>query len=147
MTTETNKSTELEPWNLHQLQKQLKDWAFAGQHHMHKSWLFRNAQQALRWYALARELSERQSLDCFFYLGHVGSGRIETDILNRAEGHLTRKDLDVAAMMNAIEIHVKNSSPDTDVSYQCETIENSHRPKTSVEVAPGHEQPPGPGDA
>jgi pterin-4a-carbinolamine dehydratase len=146
MTTQANKSTELEPWKLHQLQKQLKDWAFAGQHHMHKSWRFRNAQQALRWYALARKLSERQSRDCFFYLGHVGSGRIETDILNRAHGHLTKKDLDLAEMMNAIEIHVKNFSPDTDVFYRCEAVEEPNQTGTPLDADPGHEQPAESGD-
>ena len=71
---------------------------------MHKSWQFLNAQQALQWHALARELCERRGRNCCFYLGHVGSGRIETDIFNRTEGHLTRDDLDVAVMMNTIEL-------------------------------------------
>ena len=102
-------SLELDPAELHQLQKKLQDWTLAGQHHMHKSWRFLSAQQALKWHGLAKELSERHSGDCYFYLGHVGNGRIETDILNHLQGHLTRDDLDVALMMNELEDDVKKS--------------------------------------
>jgi pterin-4a-carbinolamine dehydratase len=109
MNSEDSKSSELDPSEIHQLEKQLKDWTFAGQHHMHKSWHFSSAQQALKWHGLARELSERHSGDCYFYLGHVGNGRIETDILNHRQGHLTRDDLDVAMMMNKLEHDVRNS--------------------------------------
>lgn len=109
MTTEPSRPPGLDLWELHQVQIQLKDWTFYGLHHMHKSWQFRNAQQALRWYAFARELSDRHGQDCYFYLGHVGSGRIETDVLNRINGHLTRDDVDVAIKMNALEERIKNS--------------------------------------
>jgi pterin-4a-carbinolamine dehydratase len=109
MKSEDNKSIELDPSQIHQLQQQFKDWTFAGQHHMHKSWRFLNAQQALKWHGLAQALSERHSGDCYFYLGHVGNGRIETDILNHLQGHLTRDDLDVALMMNELENEVKKS--------------------------------------
>jgi hypothetical protein len=60
-----------------------------------------------KWHGLAKALSEHHSGDCYFYLGHVGSGRIETDILNHLYGHLTRDDLDVALMMNELEDDVK----------------------------------------
>jgi pterin-4a-carbinolamine dehydratase len=109
MNSEDSKSSELDPSEIHQLEKQLKDWTFAGQHHMHKSWHFSSAQQALKWHGLARGLSERHSGDCYFYLGHVGNGRIETDILNHRQGHLTRDDLDVAMIMNKLEHDVRNS--------------------------------------
>jgi pterin-4a-carbinolamine dehydratase len=102
-------SLELDPAELQQLQKKLQDWTFAGQHHMHKSWHFLGAQQALKWHGLAKELSDRHSGDCYFYLGHVGNGRIETDILNHLQGHLTRDDLDVASMMNELEDDIKKS--------------------------------------
>ena len=109
MKPEDNKSLEVDPSEIHQLQKQLKDWTFAGQHHMHKSWRFLSAQQALEWHGLARKLCERHSGDCYFYLGHVGNGQIETDILNHMHGHLTRDDLIVALMMNELENDVKES--------------------------------------
>ena len=47
-------SLELDPAELHQLQMKLHDWTFAGQHHMHKSWRFVGAQQALKWHGLAK---------------------------------------------------------------------------------------------
>jgi len=109
VTLDDHQSLGLDPLEIHQLQTHLKDWTFAGQHHMHKSWRFLSAQQALKWHGLARELSERHSGDCYFYLGHVGSGRIETDILNHLHGHLTRDDLDVALMMNELEDDVKKA--------------------------------------
>lgn len=120
------RSSDLDPWELQQLQEQLKEWTFTGQHHMHKSWQFLNAKQALQWHGLARELSERHRRDCCFYLGHVGSGRIETDIFNRVLGHLTRDDLDVAVMMNAMEHHVKNPSQGLDPHYLCESVRFLH---------------------
>jgi hypothetical protein len=95
--------------DLYQLQQQLKDWSFFGQHHMHKSWRFRHAQLALKWHGLAKELSTRHGGDCYFYLGHVGSGCIETDILNHLQGHLTREDLEVALMMDRLEDAVKGA--------------------------------------
>jgi pterin-4a-carbinolamine dehydratase len=105
--SDDHKSLGLDPLEINQLQEELKDWTFAGQHHMHKSWHFLTAQQALKWHGLAKALSEHHSGDCYFYLGHVGSGRIETDILNHLYGHLTRDDLDVALMMNELEDDVK----------------------------------------
>lgn len=120
------KSSAIDPWELQQLQEQLKEWTFTGQHHMHKSWQFLNANQALQWHGMARELSDRHRRDCDFYLGHVGSGRIETDIINRIYGYLTRDDLDVAVMMNAMEKHVKNPSLKPDPHYLCESVQFLH---------------------
>jgi hypothetical protein len=37
----------------------------------------------------------------------VGSGRIESDILNRVTGHLTRDDLAAAMVLNTLEQQVK----------------------------------------
>jgi pterin-4a-carbinolamine dehydratase len=105
-----SRSNDFDPWELQQLQEKLRDWSFAGQHHMHKSWTFETCQQALQWYAKAKDLSERHGRDCSFYLGHVGSGRIEMDIMNRVEGHLTRDDLDVALQLNAIAINTDSLS-------------------------------------
>jgi len=90
MTPEQHTSSDYDPWELHLVQEKLQDWMFTGKHHLHKSWLFSNADQALQWHAMARVLSEQHDGDCIFYLGHVGSGRIETDIHNRVQGHLTR---------------------------------------------------------
>jgi pterin-4a-carbinolamine dehydratase len=112
MKPEAKKSPELDPSQIHQLQQQFKDWTFSGQHHMHKSWRFPSAQQALTWHSLARELSERHSGECYFYLGHVGNGRIETDILNHKHGRLTRDDLDIALKMNELERDVKKFNSD-----------------------------------
>ena len=120
------RSSDVDPWELQLLQQQLKDWTFTGLHHMHKSWQFLNAQQALQWHSLARELSECHGRDCCFYLGQVGSGRIETDIMNRIHGHLTRDDLDVAVMMNVMEVHVKNPSQELDPDYLCKSIRFLH---------------------
>jgi pterin-4a-carbinolamine dehydratase len=103
----------MDPSELLQLQQQLKDWSFSGQHHMHKSWRFRHAQQALTWHGLAKELSARHGGDCYFYLGHVGSGRIETDILNHLQGHLTREDLEVALLMDRLEDDMKEGDTET----------------------------------
>lgn len=114
MNPEPHRGSELDLWEFQQFQERLKDWVLTGQHHMHKSWQFLNAQQALQWYAIARELSDSRGRDCCFYLGHVGAGRVETDIFNRIQGHLTRDDLDVAVIMNTISDHVRNqcSVPD-----------------------------------
>ena len=116
----------MDPWELQHLQVQLKDWTFMGQHHMHKSWQFLNAKQALQWHGMARELSDRHRRDCDFYLGHVGRGRIETDIFNRVHGHLTRDDLDVAVRMNAIERNVKHPSQDLNLHYRREAVQLLH---------------------
>lgn len=101
---------DLDPWELQQYLVELQDWELTGEHHMHKSLQFQTCQQALRWHALARELSDRHGRNCLFYLGHVGSGRIEMDILNRVDGHLTRDDLAVAMMLNTLEKEVNRPS-------------------------------------
>lgn len=109
MNPESIESSQMDLSKFHRLQQQLKDWSFSGQHHMHKSWQFRHAQQALKWHGLAKALSAGHGGDCYFYLGHVGSGRIETDILNHQQGHLIREDLEVALMMDRLEDDVKGA--------------------------------------
>jgi hypothetical protein len=133
----------LDLWELQQLQQELKDWTFMGLHHIHKSWQFLNAQQALQWHRLARELSDRSGQDCCFYLGHVGSGRIETDIFNPVQGRLARGDLDVAVMMNAMEIHVKNPSQELSPHYLCESVRFLHPLKLCGDNSSGFESDPG----
>jgi len=81
----------------------LRDWELAGEHYMHKSWQFPTCQAALKWHALAKAISESHGSDCLFYLGHVGSGRIEADILNGMCGSLTSDDLAVAMMLDNLE--------------------------------------------
>ncbi len=144
--TEANRRPGLDLWELLQLQDQLNGWTFLGQHHMHKSWQFLNSQKALEWYAMARELCEQHGHDCYFYLGHVGSGRIETDLLNHTEGHLTREELDVALMMNAIEEHLKDPAPKSDASYLCQSVQFLHRPQSSDDGAQFSSCPPEPSD-
>ena len=100
--------TAVDPWELHLLQVELKDWELITDHHMHKSMQFQNCQQALQWHALALALSESHGRDCLFYLGNVGSGRIETDILNPLQGHLKKTDLDVAVKLNVLERAVRS---------------------------------------
>lgn len=109
MNPDSPESSQMDLSELHRLRQQLEDWSFSGQHHMHKSWRFRHAQQALKWHGLAKELSASHGGDCYFYLGHVGSGRVETDILNHLQGHLTRADLEVALMMDRLEDDVKEA--------------------------------------
>jgi len=103
--------TAVDPWEFHLFQEELKDWELIANHHMHKSIQFQSCQQALRWHALAQALSECNGRDCLFYLGSVGSGRIEADILNSIQGHLTRSDLDVAVKLNALEKAVRTLRP------------------------------------
>ena len=62
----------------------------------------------MRWHVLAQVLSELQGRHCLFYLGNVGSGRIETDILSPIQGHLTRADLDLAVKLNDLEKTVRS---------------------------------------
>ena len=126
MSPEADRARDLDLWELQKVQEKLKEWTFAGQHHMHRSWQFLTAHQALKWHGLARQLSERHGRDCDFYLGHVGSGRIETDIFNRVHGHLTRDDIDVAVMMNAIERHVSNSLQELSPGYLCQSVQFLH---------------------
>lgn len=98
---------DIDPWELHVFLVELRDWALTGQHHMHKGLQFETCQQALEWLALARVLSNFHGSNCLFYLGHVGDGRIETDILNWIDGRLTRDDLSVARMLNSLERKIK----------------------------------------
>lgn len=74
---------------------------------MYKGLNFKTCQQALEWLLLAQILSNFHSSNCLFYLGLVGDGRIETDILNWIGGHLTRDDLPVARILNFLESKVK----------------------------------------
>lgn len=98
---------DIDPWELQRFLVELKEWAITGDHHMHKCWQFPTCQQALQWHALAQALCDGHGRDCLFYLGHVGSGRIESDILNRVTGHLTRDDLAAAMVLNTLEQQVK----------------------------------------
>ena len=102
--------TEIDPWELHLFLDELRDWVLSGEHHMHKISQFQTCQKALEWLTLAQALSGRHGRNCLFYLGRVGSGRIDTDILNRIDGRLTRDDLDVAKMLNALEREIKCKS-------------------------------------
>jgi pterin-4a-carbinolamine dehydratase len=99
--------TAVDPWELHLLLVELKDWELIADHHMHKSIQFQNCLLALQWHALAQALSDHHGHHCLFYLGNVGSGRIEIDIMNPIEGHLVRTDLDIAVKLNALEKAVK----------------------------------------
>lgn len=87
---------------------ELKDWQIAGEHHMHKSWQFQTCQQALQWHTMALALCQRNGRDCLFYLGNVGSGRIDTDILNRLTGHITKDDLALTMALNDLEKELKH---------------------------------------
>ena len=78
-------------------------WSRSGHHHLHKRWQFATCQQALSWYAQAHLLSVIHGHHCDFYLGNVGEGRIDTDILNRELGHLSRSDLDLARRLDQLE--------------------------------------------
>ena len=109
MNPATTPHAGIDPWELHLLLVELKDWELTGDHHMHKSQQFLNCQQAMRWHLLAQALSERQGRHCLFYLGNVGSGRIGTDILSPIQGHLTRADLNLAVKLNALETTVRSN--------------------------------------
>jgi len=111
-----------------------------GLRHIHKNWQFLNAQKALQWYQLARELSDRHGQDCYFYLDYVGSGRIEMDIFDPAQGHLTRVDLDMAVMMNAMANYVTNQTQEFNPDYLGESIRFLHRSRVCVgdAVLPKH---------
>lgn len=89
----------LDEQEFQRLQRQLRDWSFHGHHHLHKSWQFPSCKHALQWHREALELSRRHGRHCIFYLGHVGSGRIETDILNLDAGRLGRDDLGLAVLL------------------------------------------------
>lgn len=106
------KRSEIDPWELHLFLVKLKDWVLAGNQHMHKSWMFSTSQQALRWHSLAQTLSSDHARDCLFYLENVKGGRIETDIINLIDGHLTREDLAVAIMLNSLECKIKKQPND-----------------------------------
>lgn len=73
-------------------------------------WELQTCQQAFQWHAMAQALCQRQGRDCLFYLGNVGSGRIESDILNRSTGHISRDDLALAMELNALEIEMKRKT-------------------------------------
>jgi len=103
-----------------------------GLRHIHKNWQFLNAQKALQWYQLARELSDRHGQDCYFYLDYVGSGRIEMDIFDPAQGHLTRVDLDMAVMMNAMANYVTNPTQEFNPDYLGESLRFLHRSRVCV---------------
>jgi hypothetical protein len=103
--------TVVDPWELHLLLIELKDWELLADHHMHKSTQFQSCQQALQWHALAQAFSELHGHNCLFYLGNVGSGRIDIDIINPIQGHLVRTDLDTAVKLNALERAVKILPP------------------------------------
>jgi pterin-4a-carbinolamine dehydratase len=105
--SETHPATTVDPWELHLLLVELKDWELSGDHHLHKSQQFQSCQQALKWHSLAQALSECHGQHCLFYLGSVGCGRIGTDIISPIHGHLTRADLDLAIKLNALEKTVK----------------------------------------
>ncbi|MFO0016894.1 MAG: hypothetical protein ACK52U_10095 [Synechococcaceae cyanobacterium] len=100
--------TDVDPWELQLFLVELREWDLTAEHHMHKSWQFGTCQQALHWHTLAQAVSDRHGRDCLFYLGHVGSGRIETDILNPTIGHLIRDELAVAVMLNTLERQIKS---------------------------------------
>ena len=100
--------SEIDPWELHLFLVELRDWVLSGEHHMHKVSQFQTCQKALEWLTLAQVLCSRHGRNCLFYLGRVGSGRIETDIINQINGHLTRDDLDVAKMLNSLETKIKS---------------------------------------
>jgi pterin-4a-carbinolamine dehydratase len=101
----------VDPWELHLLLVELKDWELIADHHMHKSIQFHSCLLALQWHALAQALSESSGHHCLFYLGNVGSGRIEIDIMNPIQGHLARTDLEIAVKLNALERAVKVRPP------------------------------------
>ena len=84
------------------LQQRLTDWHFHDHHHLHRSWQFSGCQEALHWHRQAQALSDRHGGHCVFDLGHVGSGRIETDILNLEGDRLSRDDLGLAVLLNAL---------------------------------------------
>jgi hypothetical protein len=102
--------TDVDPWELQLFLVELREWDLTDEHHMHRSWQFQTCQQALQWHARAQVVSDRHGRDCLFDLGHVGSGRIETDILNLIIGHLTRDDLAVAMMLNTLEREIKSQA-------------------------------------
>lgn len=101
----------LDSAELKRLRAELSDWSFSGKHHMHKTWQFRDCHEALHWHALAQGINERHGRDCFFYLGNVGAGRIDTDIFNRQRGELSRSDLVMAASLDAIARVVATAAP------------------------------------
>jgi len=102
--------TIVDPWELHFILMVLKDWELSGDHHIHKSLRFRSCQQALQWHAVAQSLVDPRGRYCLFYLGNIGSGRIEIDILRPNHGHLARADLDIAINLNKAEKEIKRYS-------------------------------------
>jgi hypothetical protein len=100
-------SNEIDPWELQLFLVALKDWVLAGKQQMHKSWKFSTSQQALRWHTLAELVSSTHARDCFFDLDNIESGKIETEMINLVDGHLTREDLGVAIILNSLENEIK----------------------------------------
>jgi len=92
-------------------------WSCSGDHHLHKRWQFATCQQALSWYAQAHLLSVIHGRHCDFYLGNVGEGRIDTDILNRELGHLSRSDLDLACRLDQLELDMRRPNPEPGYSW------------------------------
>jgi hypothetical protein len=106
------RSSEIDPWELQLFLVALRDWVLAGKQQMHKSWKFSTAQQALQWHTLAQAISSTHARDCFFDLDDIKSGKIETNMVNLADGHLTREDLPVAIMLNSLEHEIKKQPID-----------------------------------
>jgi len=102
-----NHHSVVDPWELQRFLVELKDWEITGEHHMHKRLQFQSCQLALQWHTMAQALCQRHGRDCLFYLGNVGCGRIDADILNRITGHITRVDLALAMALNSLEKEVK----------------------------------------
>lgn len=92
----------LDEEEFNRLQRRLSDWRFHGHHTLHKSWQFPSCQEALQWHHEALDLSRRHGHPCIFDLGHVSSGRIDTDILNTEAGLLSRDDLALAVQLNTL---------------------------------------------
>jgi hypothetical protein len=106
------RSSQIDPWELQRFLVALRDWVLAGKPQMHKSWKFSTAQQALQWHALAQAVSSTRARDCFFDLDNIESGKIETNLINLADGHLTREDLAVAIILNSLEHEIKKQTID-----------------------------------
>ena len=107
---ENGQELDLAEWD--NLCSQLSSWSSSGVHHLHKRWQFDTAQQALRWYGQARAISARHGRHCDFYLGSVGEGRIDTDILNRERGSLNQEDLELARSLDALACDPQAASTD-----------------------------------
>ena len=65
-----------------------------------------------------KELSGRHACECLFYLRHVSSGRIETDINNTEAGRLSRDDLGLTALLNALANNCRRQANEARSSRQ-----------------------------